>query len=66
MKGIILIAIGAIILRVIYKSGLDPTDSNFDMEDMKKYSWLIANPQLKMFLKIGAIILIVIGLFGLF
>lgn len=36
--GIIFIAIGAIILRAIYKSNLLPTDQNFEFENMQKYS----------------------------
>lgn len=64
--GIIFIAIGAIILRAIYKSNLTPTDQNFEFENMQKYSWLIMNPGLRTLLKIGAWVLIIIGIFSFF
>ena len=64
--GIIFIAIGVIILRAIHKSNLKPTDQNFDIENMRKYSWLIMNPGFRTLLTIGAWALIIIGVFSFF
>jgi len=63
--GIIYIAMGVIILKAISKSNLSPTDKNFKFEDVQKYSWLIMNNKLRILLKIGGWILIIIGIFTL-
>ena len=64
--GIIFIVLGIIILRAIYKSNLTPHDQNFEFENIEKYSWLIMNPGLRIILKIGGWILIIVGIATLF
>lgn len=64
--GIILIVLGIIIQRAVYKSNLTPENPNFEFENMNKYSWLIMNPSLRAILNVGSWILIIAGVVTMF
>lgn len=63
---IIYLAIGIILLRVVYKATLTPKDNDFEFENIEKYSWIIMNPTLKILLVIAGIYLIIKGIASIF
>ena len=64
--GFIYILIGIIILRAVNKSEKTPADTDFNIEDIEKYSWLIMNPTWRLLLKIAGAFLIITGIITFF
>ena len=63
---IIYLAIGIILLRVVYKATLTPQDNDFEFENIEKYSWITLNPTLKILLVIAGLFLIISGIASMF